>query len=236
MFTEPLVGCCGYPGKRQRYQRELDLVELQQTFRNLPTAKTARRWRDEAPASFTFTLKAWQTITHRADSPTYRGLDTAAIEGFAEVGHFDTSTPVLDGWRRTREIAELLGARAVVFESPSGFTPTIDNRNRLQRFFESIERLEGCHLVWDPRGLWEPEVCLGIAKDLGILLCGDGEQQLSEVSYLKLRHASLGGDDLERLAPRLLDCVEAMVLIATNEPFAWARRLRLLLTEYRELG
>ncbi len=236
MIDEPLVGCCGYPGNRQRYQRELDLVELQNTFRNLPAAKTARRWREEAPDGFTFSLRAWQTITHRSESPTYRGLDTSAIEGFAEVGHFGNGSVVLEGWRRTRQIAELLGARAVLFESPSDFTPTGDNQLRLRQFFEAIARLEGCHLVWEPRGLWEPEACRRIAEDLDILLCDDAEQPLQPVSYLKLQHASLGSDDLERLAPRLLDCEEALVLVATNEAFAWARRLRLLLAEYRELG
>jgi uncharacterized protein YecE (DUF72 family) len=239
MCTEPQIGCCGYPGNRQRYQRELDLVELQQTFRTLPNAKTARRWRDEAPADFSFSLKAWQTVTHRAESPTYRGLDTNAIEGFAEVGHFQQSAAVAEGWRRTRQIAEALRASAVVFESPSDFTPTVDNRDRLKRFFESIERLEGCRLVWDPRGLWETETCQSIADDLELVLCDSGDDPMRPLqpnSYLKLRHASLGSDDLERLAPRVLECDQALVLIATNEPYAWARRLQLLLKEYRELG
>jgi len=68
------VGCCGFPIKRDTYYQEFPVVEIQQTFYRLPQITTGRRWREEAPPNFEFTMKAWQLITHNPSSPTYRRL------------------------------------------------------------------------------------------------------------------------------------------------------------------
>jgi len=79
------VGCCGFSMARVEYYRRFPVVEIQQTFYNLPRIATAERWCREAlacrprngPADFEFTMKAWQLITHEASSPTYRRLRKA---------------------------------------------------------------------------------------------------------------------------------------------------------------
>jgi uncharacterized protein YecE (DUF72 family) len=76
------VGCCGFPMARAEYYRRFPVVEIQQTFYDLPRIQTAERWRREAlirrsrngRADFEFTMKAWQLITHEPSSPTYRRL------------------------------------------------------------------------------------------------------------------------------------------------------------------
>ncbi|MDI3299633.1 MAG: DUF72 domain-containing protein, partial [Bacillota bacterium] len=62
------VGCCGFPEARELYYREFPLVEVQQTFYQLPRPATAERWRQEAPPGFLFAMKAWQLITHDPSS------------------------------------------------------------------------------------------------------------------------------------------------------------------------
>lgn len=46
------------------YAERFRTVEINYTFYRMPTAKTTTAWRDQAPAGFTYTLKAPQKITH----------------------------------------------------------------------------------------------------------------------------------------------------------------------------
>jgi hypothetical protein len=59
---------------RIQYEQSFSGVEVQQTFYQPPQISTLKRWRQDSPADFEFTLKAWQLITHEARSPTYRRL------------------------------------------------------------------------------------------------------------------------------------------------------------------
>ncbi|MFQ5896116.1 MAG: DUF72 domain-containing protein, partial [Nitrospinota bacterium] len=68
------AGCCGFPLSQGEYFRRYPSVEVQQTFYHPPKVETAARWREAAPPSFEFAVKAWQLITHPPSSPTYRRL------------------------------------------------------------------------------------------------------------------------------------------------------------------
>ncbi len=46
------------------YSSQLSSVEVNYTFRRLPSEKTIERWRERARPGFVFTLKANQRITH----------------------------------------------------------------------------------------------------------------------------------------------------------------------------
>ncbi|MET1127893.1 MAG: DUF72 domain-containing protein, partial [Thermoproteota archaeon] len=70
MKCRVLSGCCGFPLSRKRYFERFNVVEVQQTFYDPPSADTLRRWREEAPKGFVFTVKAWQAVTHPSSSPT----------------------------------------------------------------------------------------------------------------------------------------------------------------------
>src|SRR4051794_32972893 len=76
-----LVGTSGYsypawkgrfypkdlPAKRflQFYSSRFSTVEINNTFYKMPTAELVQSWADEAPAAFTFAVKAPQRITHQ---------------------------------------------------------------------------------------------------------------------------------------------------------------------------
>src|SRR5918998_1650598 len=68
------VGCCGFRSAMVDYVQHFRVVEVQQTFYQPPQISTLERWRKEAPHDFEFTLKAWQLITHKSKSPTYKRL------------------------------------------------------------------------------------------------------------------------------------------------------------------
>jgi uncharacterized protein YecE (DUF72 family) len=46
------------------YAQRFPTVEVNYTFRQLPSQKTVMGWAKQVPASFRFVLKAWQAITH----------------------------------------------------------------------------------------------------------------------------------------------------------------------------
>jgi uncharacterized protein YecE (DUF72 family) len=50
---------------RATYFRQFNVVDVQQTFYDPPSARILEVWRAEAPPEFEFTMKAWQVITHR---------------------------------------------------------------------------------------------------------------------------------------------------------------------------
>ncbi len=107
------VGCCGFRSSRESYYGLLDSVEVQHTFYQPPQVSTLRRWREEAPAGFEFTLKAWQLVTHESNSPTYRRMKRSLPDELrGQVGSFRMTPPVLDAWRRTLECARLESERS----------------------------------------------------------------------------------------------------------------------------
>ena len=68
------------------YSRRLPAVEINNTFYRLPQPSMIENWRDQVPATFRFSIKATQRITHIkrlkncADETKYL-LDTAALMG-----------------------------------------------------------------------------------------------------------------------------------------------------------
>jgi len=97
------VGCCGFSKARAEYFQHFSLVEVQRTFYKLPRLETCQRWRAEAPPAFEFTLKAWQLITHRPTSPTYRKAKLK-VDRPDRYGSFRPSDEVLGAWEDTLEV------------------------------------------------------------------------------------------------------------------------------------
>jgi len=136
---EIIVGCCGTSGLSiASYSAQFRALELQSTFYRLPRESTARRWREQAP-NLIFTLKAFQGITHPADSPTWR-RSGKALNGVekSEVGLFALSKYTKAWWDETERIATILRADIVVLQLPPKFDYTEKNLSKMQRFFQSI--------------------------------------------------------------------------------------------------
>jgi uncharacterized protein YecE (DUF72 family) len=164
------VGTCGFAEAQARTYREFDLLEVQRTFYQPPQVKTARRWREEAPEGFVFTLKAWQLLTHEAGSPTYRRLEEDLSDRqLAQAGGFRWNRVTRMAWERTRAIADALDASAVVFQTPRRFVPSRENCDRLYDFFQRIER-DGRRMVFEPRGEeWDDATVRRLVSDLDLI-------------------------------------------------------------------
>ncbi|MFB6119776.1 MAG: DUF72 domain-containing protein [Halobacteriaceae archaeon] len=159
------VGTCGYQyydpveGWKDEYESKLQAYtdafptgELNRTFYELPMIETAERWRAEAVSGFTFTLKAWQAMTHPASSPTWNSHRDALPEG--DVGYLRPTAAVRDAWRETRARAEALDASVVVLQTPPSFDCTDAHARNMRDLLGSIERGD-LTLAWEPRGDWK---------------------------------------------------------------------------------
>jgi len=167
------IGCCGFPEARAKYVEEFPVVEVQQTFYQPPRLETLEQWREQAPAGFEFTLKAWQLITHLPSSPTYRRLkDPRLISSPAIYGFFRPTDEVFAAWEQTRQCAQALQATIVVFQCPASFRPTDENIANMERFFRHIER-DRLTLCWEPRGPWENKIVASICEQLNLVHCVD---------------------------------------------------------------
>jgi uncharacterized protein YecE (DUF72 family) len=232
------IGCCGLGPSPTRYFRRLSALELQQSFFEPPRTAALTRLRGQAPARFAFVLRAWQLITHEPGSPGYRRLRAAPTAPDA-CGLFRATELVREATARTFAAARDLGARAVLFETPASFSPSAVHRERLARYFETVER-EGLALIWDPRGVWSPEGALAVCKDLGLVLCRDpGAPDFlppaeGEVAYFKLqgmgRRGPVPEDDLLPILEHAAGA-ETFCLFNTVDQLRDAERLRALCEE-----
>ncbi len=188
------VGCCGFPAARARYFETFRLVEIQNTFYKPPQVETARKWRQEAPPDFEFTLKAWQLITHPPTSPTYRKAGIKVDrEKASSYGFFRPTPEVFQAWETTLAIAETLEAKVVVFQCPAAFTPSEENIASMRTFFREIPR-KGLLFAWEPRGEWEDAEIRRLCEELELIHCVDPFQRMpvtGGLAYFRL-HGKTG--------------------------------------------
>jgi uncharacterized protein YecE (DUF72 family) len=123
------VGCCGFPVATKKYYDCFNLVEINRTFYKFPKTTTVKKWREEAPKNFEFTVKANKIISHE-----YK---------------LDTRKSCLNGFERMRIICRILEARILLIQTAATFTP--DRIRAAEGFFRKIPR-EQLTLLWETRG------------------------------------------------------------------------------------
>ena len=161
------VGLCGFTIGAATYFSTFDTLEVQQTFYDPPARDTMGKWRMQAPAGFVFTMKAWQVITHRGTSRTYRRMKTPM--DLSEAGAFQWNDTVRAAWEKTRDCARLLRATGILFQCPASFRPLPENIENMRRFFAEVERPEGVDFLWEPRGEWPDDTISGICRELRLV-------------------------------------------------------------------
>jgi uncharacterized protein YecE (DUF72 family) len=229
------IGCCGFPQAKKKYYEHFDLVEIQKTFYQLPRVKTAQSWRMEAPASFEFTLKAWQLITHRPSSSTYRHLTSPIDESKKDrYGSFKPTDEVFEVWEKTREVANALDSEIVVFQTPPSFGPTSKNISNLREFFDKCQR-DKLLLGWEPRGEWSPDEAGRLCHELGLIHVVDPftcREKAGNIIYWRLH--GIGGyrhrytnEELAKLISFLRKSRKQKAYILFNNINMWEDALRL---------
>jgi uncharacterized protein YecE (DUF72 family) len=196
------VGCAGFPVARERYWRELSFVEAD-TGKGLPKPETVAGWRADMPAGAEAVVQAYRLITHgpedRAFPAAGKRLPPARR---ALCGWFRDSLEVHEAWMGTKSAAEALGAKAVIFETPSSFLPGPDRLRDLYRFFKNASRGK-LAFVWQPRGAEWGALADKVCAELGLIRGFDPlrEAPPKKGAFLYMRPglpraASLGVDNL----------------------------------------
>lgn len=195
------------------YFETFPVVEVQQTFYEPPAPRTMLRWREQAPDGFEFTMKAWQLITHRASSKTYRRLKTElSEEEKRDAGGFQVTPVVLRAWQTTLDCARIVRATSILFQCPASFKPTEENIANMRAFFAAIERPPNVRLMWEPRGpAWTAADILPICRDLGLTHVVDpfvNDALTSSPTYWRLHgignhYRSYTDDELHALIARI---------------------------------
>ncbi|MCX7911930.1 MAG: DUF72 domain-containing protein [Dehalococcoidales bacterium] len=183
------VGCCGFPSGRKEYFRHFKLVEIQQTFYKMPEITTVRRWRDEAPDDFEFTVKASQLITHPPSSPTYRRAHLTIPSGTEDLyGYFRPTDQVFLAWEKLKGLARVLQARVILFQCPASFSESPENIGNMRGFFRRIADPAFIY-VWEVRGTWQEETVRDLCTELGLVHGVDpftGLPLHGEIAYFRL--------------------------------------------------
>jgi uncharacterized protein YecE (DUF72 family) len=182
------VGCCGFPINKKEYFKKFSLVEIQSTFYEIPAKiETVKKWREEAPKDFEFTLKAFQVITHDSKSPTYKRLKRK-FGNPKNYGFFKNTKEVFDAWEMTREVAKVLDSKIVVFQCSSSFKPEKENIENFRNFFKKI-REKNFIFAWEPRGNWSEDLIKELCKELNLVHCVDPFKQkpvFGKINYFRL--------------------------------------------------
>ena len=169
-----LVGTCGFSRSRRLIFRDLDAVEVQQTFYDPPESKTLQRLRSEAPPGFEFTMKAWMLVTHPYNRMLWKRLKRSVPGDPGRYGYFQDTEEVWWAWSETLRAARDLDASIIVLQTPASFSYTQENFARITSFLERADR-GGRRIAWEPRGDWwsHPEVLASIEEKYDIIIAGD---------------------------------------------------------------
>ena len=200
---EPCVGTSGFsykawkgsfypedlPAKQmlRYYAEQLPAVEINNTFYRLPKTSVLESWAEQVPATFRFSIKASQQITHRrrlndAREPTAYLLETTAV------------------------LEQRLGA--VLFQLPPNL------KLDLERFDAFLALLpDGTRATFEFRHeSWMDDDVHSLLRGRGMaLVCSDTDDQDEDApivetgrwGYLRLRRPGYGQEDLIRWADRL---------------------------------
>jgi uncharacterized protein YecE (DUF72 family) len=191
-----LIGCCGFPVGLSRYARELGIAEVQKTFYRIPGLETVRRWRGSVPGGFVFTVKAWQGITHPAGSPTYRRAGPLPPDDvMARLGHFRPTEEVFGGWKKTSEIAAILGAPLILLQAPPSFRETEEHEKNLEAFLSGIKRGDA-RIALELRAPWDRERLAALLGRFDVIHCVDPfrETPVTESPWYLRLHGSPPGN------------------------------------------
>lgn len=153
------VGCCGFPVSRRRYYENYKVVELQNTFYDMPRDEWFESLRKEAPPDFIFSIKAWQVLTHPSKSPTWRRMRTQLPGRKENYGWLKPTEENLRAWERVINAAKILRAKFIILQTPASMPYNGESVRWVNEFFKQIMSVTPKEIVvgWEPRGEWVSE-------------------------------------------------------------------------------
>ncbi len=203
-----LIGQPSLTGKLATYAKAFGMVEVRPVDTPLPGAKTLRKWREQVPPAFAFSVVLPRCVARLDDD---EGVDDALARSLAA--------------------ARSLEASCLLLATPASVRPTKRNRQRIAALAERLPR-DGQLLAWHAAGIWNDEEIMQTAADSGLLPVFDAAQQPlppGPVVYTRIQAlgnaARLGSERIERIADQLANRREAFVVVDRGIAKSLRRRL-----------
>ena len=231
-------GCDEVEPSWSRYVETCNSLEVRVDRGPDPAIKTLNRWRVETPRGFCFVLQADPRLGQRLDELAYGGA--SRLPGKDAV--------LEEALAVTEARAHALAARALLLETPPGFTPGADAEALLEALVAQINERASKRraLIWEPGGLWTVERALEVAEPLGLTVAHDPFLAAREdveaptaggdVCYVLTERAAMRRRfdqfDMEEIIDRAEDADRAFVLLRGRFKWHHARELRHVLAAF----
>lgn len=167
------VGCCGFPLSRSKYYENYVVVELQNTFYDLPSVDWCIKLREEAPNNFEFVVKAWQVLTHPHTSPTWRKMRRRIKGSLENYGYLKPTRENLEAFIEVLEVAKTLNSKLIVLQTPPSMVFNEESFNWVKSFFKETTGFlnNSVKLCWEPRGEWAQrlDALKSVVEDFGVI-------------------------------------------------------------------
>ncbi len=165
------------------YATRLNSVEINYSFRRLPSEKTLLNWREQVPEGFAFTLKASQRITHQLKLR-------------------DAGESVEVFMQRARLLGDRLGV--VLFQCP----PYLRHDRELLESFVAVLPADGRYAMEFRHASWDE--ARGSLAEKGIAWCaaetddkGPGELGGDPFAFMRLRKTGYTDEEIDAWAARI---------------------------------
>ncbi len=185
------TGTCGIRQPRKRYYENLDVVELQETFYDMPDPERMRKLREEAPQEFEFTVKVFQGLTHSPRSPTWKKMRYRLKGSLENYGLLRPTKENIELWEEFLNNIKPLQSHIFIFQTPPSLPATEESCNWIIEFFRTIKRKD-IVIGWEPRGEFykKIELLVKILENCDIVHVVDPFRRLplrpSEITYFRL--------------------------------------------------
>lgn len=165
-----IVGCSGFVLPKEIYFNRFRAVEVKEFYLSLIKEGRAKKWRENSPERFVFSLVAPKWIVE----PLEEGeKGTTFLKGDRKgYGDFKLSEENLMLYNWIYNIAKILRSPTILFITSARWGPDKRNIVQMERFFSEIRR-EGVEIIWEPRGIWAKSELEGISRDLHISIAFD---------------------------------------------------------------
>jgi uncharacterized protein YecE (DUF72 family) len=209
MKTQLYIGQSNLRGALAKYSSRFNLLELRAQLGRLPRATLLRRWRDEVPSDFVFSVMLSREVGRFG--PNYEAELELALQA-----------------------ADALEAKWMVLQTDPTVGPSQRSRQRLQSLFARMIA-DGRRIAWEPHGVWQEDEALMWTHDLGVHLVRDifrGDTVSQDIVYSRMpgigTASRMSAGALENAADGLSQTSEAYIVIGGDAAGKVSQYLRAL--------
>jgi hypothetical protein len=208
MALQLFIGQPKLNGALGKYASRYNLLELRADQEHLPRENVLRRWADEVPERFAFSILLTPQLLKSEGDPN-------------------------SGLNRALPAAQALRAKWLILQTEPMWGPSQKVKLRLAAVLRKLLDT-GTHVGWEPHGVWQDEEAHGFAREVGVHFVRDigrGDPMGEDVVYSRMPSLGIAArmsiGTMERVARNLGTASEAYIVVAGED----ARKLQQLLPD-----